>query len=92
MASEKFKEIAEAYEILSDEDKRRTYDQFGEEGVKGGMGGMPGGFQAGDPSKIFEQVRTTCQPTLSPRRADHLSQLQRSRFLPTRCGVCSSRS
>ncbi len=31
------------------------FDQFGEEGLKGGAGGMPGGFQAGDPSKIFEQ-------------------------------------
>ena len=55
-AEEKFKLINEAYEVLSDPDKRRTYDQFGEEGLKGGMGGMPGGFTAGDPSKIFEQM------------------------------------
>ena len=55
-AEEKFKLINEAYEVLSDEDKRRTYDQFGEDGLKGGMGGMPGGFQAGDPSKVFEQM------------------------------------
>ncbi len=55
-AEEKFKLINEAYEVLSDEDKRRTYDQFGEDGLKGGMGGMPGGFTAGDPSKIFEQM------------------------------------
>lgn len=55
-AEEKFKLINEAYEVLSDEDKRRTYDQFGEDGLTGGMGGMPGGFQAGDPSKIFEQM------------------------------------
>jgi DnaJ-class molecular chaperone len=31
-ASEKFAEIAHAYEVLSDEEKRRTYDQYGEEG------------------------------------------------------------
>lgn len=33
-AEEKFREIAEAYKILSDEKKRKQYDQFGEEGMK----------------------------------------------------------
>lgn len=32
---EKFKEAAEAYEVLSDNDKRRRYDQFGHEGIRG---------------------------------------------------------
>jgi len=34
-AEEKFKQVAEAYEVLSDSDKRQRYDQFGQEGLRG---------------------------------------------------------
>lgn len=71
-AEKKFKEISEAYEVLSDKNKRAIYDQFGEEGLKGGVpppesgfggasgaSGGGGGFEGRFPGGSFFQFNST---------------------------------
>lgn len=53
-AEAKFKQINEAYTVLSDPQKRASYDRYGPDGVNGG--GMGGGGFSGDPSDIFGDV------------------------------------
>ncbi|TDG38770.1 hypothetical protein AWZ03_014808 [Drosophila navojoa] len=69
-AEERFKEVAEAYEVLSDKKKRDIYDQFGEEGLKYGIPGRSSGqgcssfaYQFhGDPRATFAQFFGSSDP------------------------------
>lgn len=52
-ATEKFKEISAAYEVLSDDKKRSLYDQYGEAGVKSSVGGSGAAYTT-NPFDLFE--------------------------------------
>src|SRR3712207_8231614 len=72
-ATEKFKEIQEAYDVLSDPDKRKTYDQFGHAGVGAGAGaGGPGpGFRSEEhTSELQSRQYLVCRLLLEKKKYD----------------------
>ncbi len=55
-SEEKFKEAAEAYEVLSDANKKARYDQYGHAGLGGGAGGFGGGMNMDDIFNNFGDI------------------------------------
>ncbi len=74
-SEEKFKEIQQAYAVLSDQQKRAAYDQFGHAGVQGGAAGGFGGF--GDVFEdIFENIFSGGRRQQRQSRGQHGADLQ----------------
>ena len=73
-AGDKFKEINEAYEVLSDPDKRTTYDRFGHGGAEGIFEQGFGGFNFGGFGDIFDAFfgGTTTATRQAPQRGTDL--------------------
>ncbi len=95
-AAEKFKEIQEAYEVLSDSQKKANYDQFGFAGVDGSAGGNPfsgfSGFSSGGDfgfGDIFDTFfggsgfssRSTRASSTQPRKGSDRLMTMRIKFM-----------
>jgi len=80
-AEERFKEAAEAYEVLSNPEKRQIYDQYGHQGLEGMNGGFSGGFRNFDDifssfGDIFEDFFGTSSRRRGANRAYRGSDLR----------------
>lgn len=90
-AEERFKEINEAFMVLSDQEKRSVYDRFGHEGLRS-AGGMPD-WNTIDPFEIFEQFFggfggfSTRQRRHAPRRGEDLYHSITLDFEETATGI-----
>lgn len=94
-SQDKFQELQTAYEILSDENKRKIYDQYGEEGLKEGRDGFEGGdifdilsgrAGAGNQKKKTKSVLHTLNVTLEDIYKGSKKYLEISRYRT--CGSC----
>ncbi|KAL8130053.1 hypothetical protein V2J09_019208 [Rumex salicifolius] len=71
-AEAKFKQISEAYDVLSDPQKRAVFDQYGEEGLKGGVPPPGAGGPGGGGTTYFSTGDIPASFRFNPRSADDI--------------------
>ncbi|HAL01329.1 MAG TPA: molecular chaperone DnaJ, partial [Exiguobacterium sp.] len=85
-ADAKFKELSEAYEVLSDDNKRARYDQFGHQDPSQGGGGFSGAEGFGDIFDMFFGGGRRQDPN-APRKGQDLQYVEEIDFMESVTGV-----